>query len=686
MNFFFGTGNKEAIKEENLKKKKLEGPGGFNVAVDGSTREPGQQKVPKNGESWTPQPAEDLSDFKDFYRELWSGHDDPFKRAQTERRVGDLGNLLTAFRAKGETVAEDDPLAAVENAEKSKRDPNLQEDEEEEDRKKTVALAEAQKSARVSQKSAQVSKKEQGAHEHAFAVYPLLSGKQVKENLKDSGKRDPSMIDQEKWHQVQLKTRVRETYDTKSPEVMVLLRGTKVRVVEKRKRRVRIDSPCKGWVSLFTNDGWLILAPAWTQRWNLLRQAHTVHDSVTMSSKRVAKLTKGETVHVVEFQGRRVRIDEPVIGWCSLMSKDGEILLEPTEPPKDLFLQHQVNSKHSGSEKPTPIDFSLRRGERWRLVGYYPRNRLHLKLIKERIPGYHPTKKVSLFDAFPYLARGSSMMKFGKRGKPHFRIVQLSPDSGYLLWFSANKYMDQSKIAINSVTSVMMGQHTENFKNMKWTSLSPCSFSVIYDKGTKTLDLVAKSSDEALLWVHALRKLVDMRKTYDFCQADPESDYPRRRNSERIKTLLVDVIVGDNFDVHHPGTMVEDETEETIKIRVKQKLRDIKETIDRIELVMSHPSLVKIAEIPTNGFKYSTQKFFDPCVQRWKDLKKQQSRSEGSEERLHKLECQLWRLEIDVYPLREKVEVMLRDLAKRYLPAIEEEKLKRQSNSAMSAI
>ncbi len=58
----------------------------------------------------------------------------------------------------------------------------------------------------------------------------------------------------------------------------------------------------------------------------------------------------------------------------------------------------------------------------------------------------------------------------------------------------------------------MMGQHTENFKNMKWTSLSPCSFSVIYDKGTKTLDLVAKSSDEALLWVHALRKLVDMRK------------------------------------------------------------------------------------------------------------------------------------------------------------------------------
>ena len=119
-----------------------------------------------------------------------------------------------------------------------------------------------------------------------------------------------------------------------------------------------------------------------------------------------------------------------------------------------------------------------------------------------------------MFDAYPYLATGSSMMKFGKRGKPHFRIVQLSPDSSYLLWFSANKYMDQSRIPVNSINAVVMGQQTDNFKRMKWSSLSPCSFSILHGPAgnQKSLDLVAKSSDEALLWVHALRKLVDMRK------------------------------------------------------------------------------------------------------------------------------------------------------------------------------
>jgi len=636
--------------------------GGFNVAVDGDNANAAPAAA-----AWHPQPAEDLDDFKRFYRELWKGNgkgsDDPFRKAQTERRVGDLGNLLTAFKSDRE-LEHERPASP-------KRAPN-QDEEEVDDLEKTIARA-------------QTLQKEQGIRpaEHAYALYPLLSGAEVKDSLKAPGKRDPSMADAEKWYQVQLKTRVRETYDTKSPEVMVLLRGTKVRVVEKRKRRVRIDSPTHGWVSLYTNDGWLILAPAWTQRWYRLKVQNDIHESVAMSSKMVARLSPGDVVHVCEFQGRRVRIDEPVIGWCSLMTKTGEILLEPSDAPGDIFQQHTViqeKNTFSGG-KATAIDFSLRKGERWRLVGYFPKNRLHLKLIKERIPGYHPTKKVGMFDAYPYLATGSSMMKFGKRGKPHFRIVQLSPDSSYLLWFSANKYMDQSRIPVNSINAVVMGQQTDNFKRMKWSSLSPCSFSILHGPAAnqKSLDLVAKSSDEALLWVHALRKLVDMRKTYDFCQTDPESDYPRRRNSERIKTLLVDVVVGENFAVHHPGTMVEEESEDAIRNRVEAKLRDIKETLERVEFVMTHPSLKKLGE--AGGFRRPTMRFLETSQQRWKDLHKSRA---NSEERLHKMECQLYRLEIDAYSLCEKAEVLLRDLKKRYLPVVEKERMAR--NAKISSV
>jgi len=648
MNYIFGSDRVENVFQDNPQ-------GGFQVAVDSEQQK--SQAAP-NESTWHPQPAEDLDDFKRFYRELWNGNEDPFRKAQTERRVGDLGNLLTAFQSN-----EEQEEAA--RATSPKRDP------------RAVNSPEVVDEKQETMNRAQALQKEQGIRpsEHAYALYPLLSATEVKDNLKEQGKRDPSMVDAEKWYQVQLKTRVRETYDTKSPEVMVLLRGTKVRVVEKRKRRVRIDSPTHGWVSLYTNDGWLILAPAWTQRWYRLKVNNDIHESVAMSSKRVARLNPDDIVHVCEFQGRRVRIDEPVIGWCSLMTKAGEILLEPTDPPGDVFQQHTVMQAAGGGAK-TAIDFSLRKGERWRLVGYFPRGRLHLKLIKERIPGYHPTKKIGLFDAYPYLATGSAMMKFGKRGKPHFRVVQLSPDSSYLLWFSANKYMDQSRIPINSINAVVMGQQTENFQRMKWSSLSPCSFSVLHGVGQnqRSLDLVAKSSDEALLWVNALRKLVDMRKTYDFCQTDPESDYPRRRNSERIKTLLVDVVVGENFVVHHPGTMVEEESDEVIKLRVDAKLRDIKDTLDRVEFVMTHPSLKKLGE--AGGFKRPTMRFLETSVARWKDLQKQQAESQ---ERLHKLECQLYRLEIDAYSLCEKAEVLLRDLKKRYLPVVEKERTERNA-------
>jgi len=262
------------------------------------------------------------------------------------------------------------------------------------------------------------------------------------------------------------------------------------------------------------------------------------------------------------------------------------------------------------------------------------------------------------------------------RGKPHFRIVQLSPDSSYLLWFSANKYMEQSRIPINAITAVVMGQQTDNFSRMKWSSLSPCSFSILHSNN-KTLDLVAKSSDEALLWVHALRKLVDMRKTYDFCQTDPESDYPRRRNSERIKTLLVDVVVGDNFAVHHPGTMVEDEDEHAIRTRVENKMNDIKETLDRVDFVMNHPNMKKLGE--AGGFRRPTMRFLEICNGRLKELQKQNSQSE---ERLHKQECQLYRLEIDAYSLCEKAEVMHRDLQRRYLPTTEQERQARNQQIA----
>eukprot|EP00494_Astrolonche_serrata_P000441 UN00445 len=53
----------------------------------------------------------------------------------------------------------------------------------------------------LTKRSSKMLKQEQGLkeHNHPYAKYPLLSGTKVKEDLKDGGKRDPSLVDAEKW-------------------------------------------------------------------------------------------------------------------------------------------------------------------------------------------------------------------------------------------------------------------------------------------------------------------------------------------------------------------------------------------------------------------------------------------------------------------------------------------------------
>jgi len=49
-----------------------------------------------------------------------------------------------------------------------------------------------------------------------------------------------------------------------------------------------------------------------------------------LESARLRILPMGSRVNVVEVDGRRVRIDEPIGGWCSIESSNGDLILSPT--------------------------------------------------------------------------------------------------------------------------------------------------------------------------------------------------------------------------------------------------------------------------------------------------------------------------------------------------------------------
>jgi len=56
-----------------------------------------------------------------------------------------------------------------------------------------------------------------------------------------------------------------------------------------------------------------------------------VRKGVQLDSERLRILPMGSRVHVVEKKDRRVRIDQPISGWCSLKSSNGDTILTPLD-------------------------------------------------------------------------------------------------------------------------------------------------------------------------------------------------------------------------------------------------------------------------------------------------------------------------------------------------------------------
>lgn len=50
-----------------------------------------------------------------------------------------------------------------------------------------------------------------------------------------------------------------------------------------------------------------------------------------LDSERLRILPMGSRVNVVKQDGRRVRIDQPIVGWCSLNSSNGDTILKPLD-------------------------------------------------------------------------------------------------------------------------------------------------------------------------------------------------------------------------------------------------------------------------------------------------------------------------------------------------------------------
>eukprot|EP00484_Ammonia_sp_Unknown_P003240 CAMPEP_0197074714 /NCGR_PEP_ID=MMETSP1384-20130603/211248_1 /TAXON_ID=29189 /ORGANISM="Ammonia sp." /LENGTH=642 /DNA_ID=CAMNT_0042513555 /DNA_START=88 /DNA_END=2016 /DNA_ORIENTATION=+ len=255
------------------------------------------------------------------------------------------------------------------------------------------------------------------------------------------------------------------------------------------------------------------------------------------------------------------------------------------------------------------------------------------------------------YNVLPELHRGTALLKYGRRGYPHFRQFNITADNENLRWFSSKKKLQQSSINVGCINEILTGQHTKEFRRIAWTTLTPASFSVIYDNKKKSLNLVAKSVDEMKMWVESLRVLRDKKR--------------RGEHLAKLESLEIDVDFRDRNrpqSRHHSGNFLR--SHETKEREVDPILQ--RKLIDDIAALRKQ--FQEIAREANNEIVQSTKEY-ESVEQILSELEEriEELDHEVRNTRNTKIaENDVWRTRIDLESLREKIKVITKQSKAQY--------------------
>ncbi|XP_021285304.1 uncharacterized protein LOC110417334 [Herrania umbratica] len=103
------------------------------------------------------------------------------------------------------------------------------------------------------------------------------------------------------------------------------------------------------------------------------------------------------------------------------------------------------------------------------------------------------------------LKKGARLLKYGRKGKPKFCPFRLSNDETSLIWISSN---GERRLKLASVSKIIPGQRTAVFQRYLRPEKDYLSFSLIYNNGKRSLDLICKDKVEAEVWIAGLKALI----------------------------------------------------------------------------------------------------------------------------------------------------------------------------------
>ncbi|GAB4861141.1 PH, RCC1 and FYVE domains-containing protein 1 [Ancistrocladus abbreviatus] len=107
------------------------------------------------------------------------------------------------------------------------------------------------------------------------------------------------------------------------------------------------------------------------------------------------------------------------------------------------------------------------------------------------------------------LKKGAQLLKYGRKGKPKFCPFRLSLDETTLIWLSSGR---ERTLKLSSVSRIIPGQRTAVFRRYLRPEKEYLSFSLVYNNGKRSLDLICKDKVEAEVWIGGLTALISSSK------------------------------------------------------------------------------------------------------------------------------------------------------------------------------
>ncbi|QCE12024.1 Transcription factor BREVIS RADIX [Vigna unguiculata] len=107
------------------------------------------------------------------------------------------------------------------------------------------------------------------------------------------------------------------------------------------------------------------------------------------------------------------------------------------------------------------------------------------------------------------LKKGTQLIKCSRKTKPKVRSFKLSLDEKTLIWISHKK---ERNLKLSSVSQIISGQRTAVFRRYLQPEKNYISFSLVYNNGARTLDLICKDKDETETWFRGLKTLISSEK------------------------------------------------------------------------------------------------------------------------------------------------------------------------------